>query len=132
MLIRQDMKDCAQTCIDCADHCAECLAQCLIAGGNHVAPYHIRLLTDCATICRTTADFLARGSDHYTEICGACATISRNCAVDCREFEDDWMRDCARACDLCAESCETMAGTLTVPDATDGRRERIDAATPLQ
>jgi hypothetical protein len=101
-----------QSCIDQCTHCHDiCLraatTHCLETGGEHARPEHLKLMFDCADICRMAADFMLRGSPRHAAVCGLCAEICEECANDCERVGD--MRDCVEACRACAESCREMA-----------------------
>ena len=105
-----EMQECIQNCLDCHSVCLETVAHCLELGGRHAEASHIRLMLDCSDICRTSADFMLRGSAHHSAVCGLCATICDACAADCERMGDDeLMRGCAQACRRCAESCRRMS-----------------------
>lgn len=109
--IAPEMRRCIEDCSDCHNICVETVAHCLALGGKHAAPDHIRLLLDGADICRTSADFMLRGSDLHVRTCAVCAEVCDRCAQSCEQFADDaLMRQCAESCRRCAESCRRMAG----------------------
>lgn len=81
---------------------------CLETGGDYVAPPHFRLMTDCAAICATTADFMLRSSQFHTASCRLCAEICDACADSCAGL--DGMEQCIAACRDCAKHCREMAG----------------------
>jgi hypothetical protein len=64
-----EMQTCIEDCRECWSRCTETLQHCLTKGGRHVGAGHIRLLLDCADICRTFADFMLRGSELYPQVC---------------------------------------------------------------
>ena len=104
------MRTCIDNCLTCYRVCAQAIAHCLIQGGKHSEAAHIRLLSDCYEICRTSADFMLRGSDLHATTCGACAVVCEQCARSCRSMADDQqMVRCAEVCKQCAESCSEMA-----------------------
>ena len=106
----QDMQNCIDECTTCHAVCLKTIQHCLGKGGKHASRDHIRLLADCAQICRTSADFMIRGSELHHFTCGACAEICQRCADDCAQMADDAeMRHCADQCRRCAESCRQMA-----------------------
>ena len=108
--IGREMQQCVDECLSCYSICAQTIQHCLEIGGKHAEVNHIRTLADCAEICRTTADFMVRGSPLHTRTCDACAAICRACEEECRRMADDeMMQQCAEACRRCAESCERMA-----------------------
>lgn len=97
-------------CLDCYEACIRTEEHCLEMGGRHVQAEHLRLLRDCASICRVSADFMLRGSAHAPALSRVCAEICRRCADDCASFAGDTeMKKCAEQCRRCAESCERMA-----------------------
>jgi hypothetical protein len=105
-----EMRDCIEQCTSCHSVCLDTINYCLEEGGEHAAPAHIRLLIDCADMCRTAADFMIRGSELHAAVCRACAEFCERCADDCARFSDDeHMQQCAQACRRCAESCLRMA-----------------------
>lgn len=108
-----EIRECIETCNTCHNICLEAVTYCLGMGGPHAEQNHIRLLTDCAEICQTSADFMLRGSDLHTRTCKVCEEVCRLCADDCERFRDDeTMRRCAEICRQCAESCGKMAASL--------------------
>ena len=106
-----DLEDCIENCLECHRLCLETIEHCLRTGGKHVDAAHIRLLSDCAQICQTSADFMMRGSDLHAETCAACAEICARCADSCAALasDDDQMQDCGDVCARCAESCGRLA-----------------------
>lgn len=104
------MQACIENCLNCYSICAQMSAHCLIKGGRHAEASHLRLLHDCSEICRTSADFMLRGSELHAVTCGGCAVICDRCAKSCRSMADDeQMVRCAQTCDRCARSCSEMA-----------------------
>ncbi|UXI68954.1 ferredoxin [Tahibacter amnicola] len=103
----RDAARCIQDCLTCFRTClAAAMNFCLEAGGRHIAPVHIRLMTGCADVCRTTAAYLLSSTPFYEELCRACAAVCEACAADCDSVGK--MDDCAEACRRCAESCRQM------------------------
>ena len=92
---------------DCHQACIEALSWGLQQRGEPAHLLHARLMLDCAQVCATSADFMARASAHHARVCGVCAEVCRACAASCREL--DGMEDCVAACEACAASCEAMA-----------------------
>ena len=105
------MEQCIQNCLDCHRACLEMVTYCLKLGGTHAEVEHISLLLDCAEICRTSADFMIRGSAMHRRICGVCADICERCAADCERMgaDDVHLKACAELCRRSAESCRQMA-----------------------
>ncbi len=108
--VSQEMQKCIQNCLDCHSICLNTVIYCLQKGENHAEPSHIRLLSDCAEICQTSANFMLRGSELHTRTCGVCAELCERCARDCEHMGNDaQMKTCADMCYRCAESCRQMS-----------------------
>ena len=107
----QEMQQCIQNCTDCSNICTQTVTHCLGLGGKHAEAAHIRLLLDCAEICRTSADFMLRGSDLHGRTCGVCAEVCQRCTEDCERIagNDAMMKACAETCRRCADSCQRMS-----------------------
>ncbi len=109
--ISKEMQGCIGRCTECHDMCLDTSSYCLQQGGKHAHYPHITLLTDCAEICQTSANFMLRGSELHGWVCGVCAEICKQCAEECEKFEADrQMERCAEVCAACTESCRQMAG----------------------
>lgn len=106
-----EMQKCIQLCRDCHAMCTQTIAHCLMVGGRHAAPEHIRLFLDCAQMCTTTVDYMLRGSVFHDRICGLCADLCTQCGKDCEQVagSDQTIKQCIEMCRKCAESCERMA-----------------------
>lgn len=106
-----EMRECIQNCTECTNACLETVQHCLTMGGKHAEASHIRMLLDCAAICKTSAEFMLGTSPFHSHVCEVCAEICRGCAEDCERTaeSDETMRRCAQACRKCAESCKRMA-----------------------
>ncbi|MGE0683493.1 MAG: four-helix bundle copper-binding protein [Candidatus Binatia bacterium] len=106
-----EMKRCIQLCQDCHALCIQVIGHCINLGGRHATPEHIRLLLDCAQICTTTADYMARESVLHQRVCSLCSEICMRCAESCEQVagDDQLVKQCAEMCRRCAESCKKMA-----------------------
>ena len=103
-----ELKRCIDACLACYQSCRQTsMNHCLESGGRHVEPDHFRLMSTCAEICRTSADFMLSGSSLHGVVCGACAEVCEACAQSCENIGD--MEECVDACRRCAESCREMA-----------------------
>ncbi len=108
--MNKEMQACIENCRKCHEVCLETIFHCLQKGGQHASSDHILLLSDCAQICQTSADFMSRGSSFHAQTCGICAEICEQCAEDCESMADDQhMKVCAKECRRCAESCQQMS-----------------------
>lgn len=103
-----EMQACIDLCQKCHITCLSMIDHCLKMAGPHAAPKHIRIMLDCAQICATAADFMARGSGHHAHICRECAEVCEACALSCKGLAG--MEACMAVCQACAKSCREMAG----------------------
>lgn len=104
-------KTCIESCTDCSRVCTQTVMHCLGQGGKHTETPHIRLMLDCAEICKLSAVFMARGSDYANKLCELCAEICEQCADSCEALaeDDEVMQHCADVCRQCARDCRAMA-----------------------
>jgi hypothetical protein len=101
---------CIQNCLNCHNICLTTITHCLQTGGNQASSNHILILTDCAAMCQTSANFMLRNSSFHPRVCALCADICEVCADECERManNDRQMQECARVCRQCAESCRHM------------------------
>jgi hypothetical protein len=100
--------------LECLRNCTECHNVCLqtailpdVAG--HIGSDDLKLLLNCAEICRTSADFLDTNSVFHRPVCGICSDVCTECAQMCERSSIRALRDCAPICRQCADSCRRMA-----------------------
>lgn len=93
---------------DCAVSCEVCVSDCLKEEDVHGLVKVIRASLDCAAVCRTTAELLARTSDSTHVICRACAEVCAQCASICDAHDQRYTHACARACMRAREECEAI------------------------
>ncbi|RPD48021.1 four-helix bundle copper-binding protein [Hymenobacter sediminis] len=94
----------------CVVACELCADACLHEENVQMMVPCIRLDRDCADICRLTAAFIARGSDHARHVLKECIEICQKCAEECGHHEHDHCQQCAAACRACAEACRQYQG----------------------
>lgn len=105
-----ELQQCIEACLACYQSCRQTsMNHCLETGGRHVEPDHFRLMSACAEICRTSADFMLIGTSLHKVVCGACADVCEACATSCADIGD--MAACVDACRRCAESCRAMVAS---------------------
>ena len=97
-------------CRRCQDACLDTVTHALRRGGRYAEEDVVGPLLDATDVCRTSIDFLRRGSPLRTRTSGVCAEICEAAAEVCEVFADDAvMRACAEACRRCAEACRAIA-----------------------
>lgn len=94
----------------CIAACELCADACLDEQDPKMMVSCIRLDRDCADICRLTAAFIARGSDHAQHVLRECIEICQKCYTECSQHEDAHCKQCAAACQACLEACRAFAG----------------------
>jgi hypothetical protein len=102
--------DCMAECGACGETCAKTVSFCKREGGAHAAAAHLKLMSDCATMCKTSKDFMSKGSDFQKQVCKVCADACSKCADSCATLKGKAMADCAAQCRKCATTCTKMAG----------------------
>jgi hypothetical protein len=105
------MSSAINAALHCHATCVQTIQHCLQKGGGHAEASHISILTDCAQICVTSADFMLRESRLHAQVCGVCTDACEACAKSCETMNDDeMMQACIDACNRCAQECRQMAG----------------------
>ncbi len=116
--------DCLRSCNECSVACTTCADACL-AQANSDLQIRTRLLLDCADICRTTANILARrsGTDwHIVRLqLETTAQATRSCAQPWeRHRENSLCADFVEAC----RNTEALANQLFAAVAPSPLTER--------
>jgi hypothetical protein len=97
MINSNQLRESARLCWECRTECHTALFNyCLEKGGRHAQVEHIKLMVDCIEICQTTADFITRDSELYSDICAACAEVCFVCAESCDSLSGEDMENCAK------------------------------------
>ncbi|GAC1597034.1 MAG: four-helix bundle copper-binding protein [Hymenobacter sp.] len=89
--------------------CARCADACLDEQDVTMMVPCIRLDRDCADICRLTAAFIARGSDHAPHVLRECLEVCQKCYAECSKHPHDHCQQCAAACQACVDACRSYA-----------------------
>ncbi len=97
-------------CLECHSTCEHTIQHCLEKGAMHAAAAHIAVMRDCAQLCITCADFMARSSSLHAAVCKLCADACQACLESCKTMNDDaHMQACIDACQACMDSCRAMS-----------------------
>lgn len=102
---------CAKVCVECQIACDACFKHCLtmLSKGGKEHAETAQLCADCAECCKLASTLSARQSPLAGPACECCATCCDICAEACeKNFNDEHMVECAKACRDCAESCRNM------------------------
>ncbi|MCW5772454.1 MAG: four-helix bundle copper-binding protein [Rhodospirillaceae bacterium] len=101
----------AEICHACHRACIDTMMYCLGRGANFADADHIRILSDCAQLTGTAADFLLRESPLAGPACALCAEACDQCATECETFPDEArLSACAAICRRCAALCRALSG----------------------
>ncbi|MFC6998221.1 four-helix bundle copper-binding protein [Rufibacter roseus] len=95
--------------INCYLSCEHCASACLEEDNVKMMAACIKLDRDCADICKLTATFLARGSEHGKHLLQECIELCQKCGDECAKHEADHCKQCAEACYRCVEACRSLA-----------------------
>jgi hypothetical protein len=98
-----------QTVQHCAATCHQMVTMLLQYPDVQNRSTQIRLLRDCASICVTTAEFLASNSIFAPNIAQVCAQICEICGTECSRHQDAASQHCAKVCLHCAQACRAFA-----------------------
>jgi hypothetical protein len=107
-LLDEMMTECLRNCTECHNVCLQTAVDNEVAG--QIKAEDLKLLINCAEICRSSADFLNTNSPYHRDVCRTCAEICDACAKMCERSAIPVMKSCAPICRTCAESCRRMAG----------------------
>ena len=105
----QAYETCIDACLQCAAVCDYCASACLKEANVNEMARCIKLDLECATMCRTAAQFMSFESEHANALCQLCVDICNACAEECSKHSSDHCRLCAEICYHCAEECASMA-----------------------
>lgn len=94
------------SCASCQKTCEETLKYFQKKGGKYAEAKHIQTLKDCIALCRTSADFQARGSANASKVESLCHDICLQCAQMCKDMNDPKLADCVKSCEECASCCD--------------------------
>lgn len=94
---------------ECAVACNYCSVACLDEDNIAMLVSCIKTDMDCAVICTSTANLLARESDHGAHMLKECVELCTRCAEECEKHSHhDHCEKCAEVCRKCAEACEAV------------------------
>jgi hypothetical protein len=103
---------CAKACSDCERLCEACATYCakLLAKGDE---HHLQTLAscrDCASLCSTASQIVARDGLFADLVCRACEEACARCAAHCEQHAqgDAMMTRCAEECRKCETACREM------------------------
>ena len=94
----KELLDALNTCIALCEHCATASLQ---EENVKMMVRCISLDRDCADICRLTAAFVARGSEHAPHMLNECADICKACGDECEKHPMAYSQESAAACRRC-------------------------------
>jgi hypothetical protein len=102
---------CAEACNRCQRECDACSHHCLylVAQGKKEHIKTQQTCQDCAVVCATSAQVVARKGPFTDLICKACAEACNRCGKACAHFNDDPdMKRCTDECRRCEQACREM------------------------
>lgn len=108
------LQECIEACYDCAQSCTSCADACLGEQSVEELVRCIRLNLDCADVCNTTGNILARLTEPDMALIRkqleACIEACRVCGAECERHAQmhEHCRLCAEACRRCEQACERV------------------------
>ncbi|HLJ96821.1 MAG TPA: four-helix bundle copper-binding protein [Gemmataceae bacterium] len=102
---------CAKACNDCQRSCDACATHCvhLVAQGVKEHLQTLQTCQDCANVCTSAAQIVARQGPFSDVICRACAEACARCGKTCEQHANDkMMKQCADECRRCEQVCRDM------------------------
>jgi hypothetical protein len=103
---RQSMKDCMEAHVSCV----ELEARAREMDDLRVDGALLRVIRECAEMCRLTAEAALHDSDSRPAFAKACVEASRRCAEDCARFLGNVeMQRCADVCARAVLACQKLA-----------------------
>lgn len=100
---------CIDACNKCAQACEECHMLCMQNPDVQARINSMKLLMECAAICRQSSCFMSMDAQHSKNMCALCADVCDKCAMECGKHKDDHSQKCAAECKACAAECRTMS-----------------------
>jgi hypothetical protein len=105
-----------ELCGDCAEECGSCGNAFVASGLTDTFRASESACSDCADVCRATAQVAARYSGGDTKafvaLLRACAKACDECAAECAKHRVDAAAQCASASLACKHACERLAEVL--------------------
>jgi len=98
-------------CKATAETCQKTIDYCTSKGGKYAEASVTNALKDCITACKSTDDFLNRGSAYLeAKSCTLTIDAANNCAKACDKFNtDNEMLACANECRKCVGNCSKIS-----------------------
>lgn len=104
--LKQSMKDCMEAHIACV----ELESRAREMDDMRVDETLLRVIRECAEMCRLTSEAALHDSDSRPVLAKACIEVSRRCAEDCARFHGNVeMQRCADACARAILACQRLA-----------------------
>ncbi|HEY9715686.1 MAG TPA: four-helix bundle copper-binding protein [Chroococcales cyanobacterium] len=99
-------------CKQCAEVCTTTLDYCTKKGGHYADATVTNALKDCISACKSTHDFVSRGSKLQSRLAALCVAACNACAKSCESFKTDvTLRACADECRKCGGNCNKIASS---------------------
>lgn len=104
--LKESVKDCMEAHISCVE--LETRARTM--DDLRVDDALLRVIRECADMCRLTADAALYDSESRGALAKACVDVARRCAEDCARFRGNVeMQRCADVCARAVLACQRLA-----------------------
>ena len=98
----------AQACLEAWINCENLLAELSLRQISYAHSLE-KTVDDCAHICMETWQSLKKQPGKSQQIMMLCIGICEECAETCSRYDDDWFRQCARSCRICANKMTDLS-----------------------
>jgi hypothetical protein len=98
----------AHACLQAWINCESLLTELSIRTVSYA--HRLELTVDeCAQVCMDTWQALKTKPNDTQKLLQLCIRTCEECAALCSRYEDDWFRQCARACRACADKLSELS-----------------------
>jgi hypothetical protein len=103
------VQPCLDTTVKCIEACERCAVECGMSGDRNREKC-AAIARDCADIAALSLAFMARGSRYADDLCALHAKACEACADICETMlENPCCVECMTACRACAAECRVHA-----------------------
>ncbi len=99
-----------EICMEAHRSCVELEARARLMDDLRVDRALLRVIRECAEICRLTAESALHDSESRPALAMACVEVSRRCAEDCARIQGNAaMQSCADYCARAVLACQRLS-----------------------
>lgn len=107
-------------CSICAVVCTRCAATFVVRHDFQETVIGIRLMMQCANICRMIESLTHQNIDNIFAICKECLDLCKSCGEFCKSHGEPTCLKCAEECDACMVQCHKLLSCITQCTVSNG------------